>query len=193
MPFFYLIFGHLVADFILQPYELIRWKFRGWQGIMFHAVLHFLIYLLVFFPYLPDFTVFLTVLAVAGAHFAIDRVKVDTERRGRRFRLYFVLDQISHLILMIAGGYVLGGLQPKFMEISYFSILYQNPLFIAGLILLLFFTYPLEIWFFQRKRESTPEVTFKPNYDAMLKRAVVFTALYGAFMIFGVYRAAAMG
>jgi len=192
MPTLYFIFGQLLGDFVLQPNELIKWKLRAWQGIFFHAVIHFLIYLLVFFAFLPDLTVFLTILGVTGAHFFIDYLKINAEKKGRRFRFYFLTDQFSHLFIMIAAGLALSGLRPHFFALSSFSILYENTYILAGLILLILFTSFLEIWFFQAKREKNPGAEYKPDYDAMLKRAAIFTAIYGAFMIFGVYKVAAM-
>lgn len=193
MPILYFIFGHLLGDFVLQPNELIKWKFSSWRGIAFHSVIHLIVYLLVFFPFLPDLAVFLTILGVTAAHFAIDFMKIRAEKKGRRFRLYFAADQFAHLMIMIAAGLVLAGLQPHFFAIGVFSILYENSYIIAGLIMLILFTCFTELWIFQRKREAAPGAAFKPDFDAMLKRAAVFTAVYGSFMIFGVYRVAAMG
>ena len=193
MPILYFIFGHLLGDFVLQPNELIKWKIRAWQGIFSHSVIHFLVYLLVFFPFLPDLTVFLTILGVTVAHFVIDYLKISTEKKGRRFRLYFLVDQFTHLFVMIAAGLILAGLQPHFAVMGVFSILYENTYILAGLILLVLCTCFFELWIFQRKREHNPGAVFKPDYDAMLKRAAIFTAIYGAFMIFGIYRVAAMG
>jgi hypothetical protein len=193
MPTLYFIFGHLLGDFILQPNELLKWKFREWQGILFHSVIHFLVYLLVFFPYLPGLTVFLAILGVTSAHFVIDLVKVNTEKRGRKFRFYFILDQLAHLGIMMAAGCILAGLQPHFVMMSPFSILYDDPFIVTGLALLVFFTYFLELWIFQGKREKKAGITFKPDYECMLKRAAMFTAAYGAIMILGVYKVAAMG
>lgn len=193
MPTLYLIFGHLVADFVLQPNELIKWKFRSWQGIFFHAVIHFLVNLLLFFPYLPDITVFLAILGVSLAHFVIDYVKIRVEKKGRRFSLYFLADQLAHLFVMIAAGLILAGFQPHFAVMGVFSILYENSYILAALTILILCTFFTELLLFQRKRERSPAAVFKPDYGAMLKRAVIFTLIYAVFMIFGVYKVAALG
>jgi|WetSurMetagenome_2_1015567.scaffolds.fasta_scaffold370658_1 hypothetical protein len=191
MPILYLIFGHLVADFVLQPFKLVRWKFRSRQGIFLHSLIHLLVYLAIFLPYLPNLTVVLSLLAVAGAHYVIDSLKIDTEKRGSRFHLYFFADQLVHLVTLLAGGWIMTGSTPMPFYGDGFIAVYSNFFLIAGLIMLVFFTYAVEMYRYQFKREKKDGETFKPDYRAMLKRAIVFSVIYAVLMVFAVYKVAA--
>jgi len=191
MPTLYLIFGHLLADFVLQPFQLVLWKFRSRQGIFFHSLVHLLIYLAVFLPYLPDITVILTLLAVAGAHFVIDSLKIDKEKTGRRYPVYFLLDQLIHLLTLVAGGLLILGVSPNAFFGRQLLAVYGNFYLIFGLIGLFFVTYAIEMFCYQFKRTATRNASFKPDYGAMLNRAIIFLVPYGVFLVFGAYRVAA--
>jgi hypothetical protein len=191
MPILYLILGHMVADFVLQPFKLIRWKFRSRHGIFLHSTIHLLVYLLLFLPYLPNLTVFLSVLAVAGSHFVIDSLKIDTEKKGGRYHLYFFADQAVHLATMLAGGWIMAGQQVREFYGETFKAVYGNPYVLSGLILLFFSTYAVEMYRYQFRRERKNDEPFVPDYAAMLKRAVVFAAVFAAVMCFALYRVAA--
>jgi len=191
MTTLYLLFAHLVADFVLQPKALVKWKFKSWKGTAFHALVHFFTGFLLLFPYLPSWKVLGVILAVSGAHFLIDTVKIHKEKHGGNFLLYFLVDQTAHFATILAGGYFLADLAPHLSGGSAAGRLYENIFMVAGLSLLVFVTYTIEIIVFQVKRHSEKATTFSPNYGRMARRAILFTALYAAFMIFGVYKVAA--
>jgi len=191
MPTLYLILGHMVADFVLQPFKLVRWKFHSPQGIFIHSLIHLLVYTLLFLPLLPNLTVILTLLAVSGSHFVIDSLKIDAEKKGGKYHFYFLADQAVHLVTLLAGGWIMAFVMPLPVYGNLFLSVYENPYLVWGLILLFFFTYAVEMYRYQFLRKNKPEA-FKPDYRAMLRRAIIFTLFYAVFLIFAVYRAVAL-
>jgi hypothetical protein len=200
MPMIYLIFGHLIADFLLQPYQLVRWKRKEWQGMLFHSVVHLLINLVILWPFMPNVTVIWGVLTLCAAHFLVDTIKVQIEIKGRRYRTYFLMDQLAHLLIIMFVGVFIGdvGFSSGYIEeygviASFLAGVYQNTYIIFGLSIIIFSTYAIEIFAFQgvREREIAKVSSFRLNYRAMLKRGIVFTAIYAIFIIFGVLGVAA--
>lgn len=193
MTTLYLIFAHLIADFVLQPKSLVKWKFKSFKGTAFHALVHFFVGLLLLFPYLPSWRIFWVILGIAAAHFLIDSVKIHREKNGKNFLLYFVMDQAAHLTTLIAGGYLLNDFIHKLGGDSLVSRLYENIFIVIGLSLLVFVTYTIEIIIFQVNRHGGKITSFTPDYKRMVKRGILFAALYAIFMIFGLYKVAALG
>lgn len=95
--FYLFLFAHLVADFVLQPYWLVRRK-RFWSGLLLHGgvVLASMLALPLADP--AAGRLWPAMLAVAVVHIAADRAKV---RHGHRIPgppiVPFLLDQIVHL------------------------------------------------------------------------------------------------
>lgn len=193
MSALYLFFGHLVADFMLQPQQLIRWKYKSWRGVAMHAFIHWLFYLLIFLPYLPDGKVLLVLFAVGATHFVIDLLKIRGEARSQNYLFFFLADQACHLGVILLSGIALADRQPQFVDASVVGSYYQNVYFIVGLSLLIMLSYVLEIVKYQMARQKNHGLKFKPDYAAMFKRMLVFAILYATFMIFGVYGTAAWG
>ena len=183
MTTLYLLFAHLVADFVLQPKGLLSWKFKNWKGTAFHGLVHFFVTLLLFIPYLPSWKVVGVLAAVCLTHFTIDIVKIFIEKNGRNYLLYFLLDQAAHVATIVAGGAFLNGLAPHLAAGSLAGRLYENVSIILGLSMLIFVTYTIEIIVYQLKRAGGSAKNFKPNYRSMVKRAILFAILYAAFMI----------
>jgi hypothetical protein len=186
MAILYLILGHLAGDFLLQPNILIKWKQKSPQGMLFHVLVHFLVNFVLLLPFLTDISVILGLFTLSAAHFVIDSVKIQKEAAGRRFRRYFLIDQMSHLLAIFGVGYLIKDFVPVAFSGSPVNAFYQNVYVIAGLSLLIIVTYSVEIFFHQKIREKVRGAPFKPNYSCMFKRALIFSALYAIFMIFGV-------
>jgi hypothetical protein len=183
MPILYLLFGHLVADFVLQPEKLVKWKYKSWKGMLLHGGVHLGVNLILFWLFMPNITVILALLTLAAAHFLIDSLKIRQEELGSKYGKYFLIDQVFHLITIIGIGMLLNDFRPVARV--------EGAYIVSGLTLLIFFTYAVEIFSYQKVREKNKTASFKPNYRSMLKRALIITALYALFMIFTVYRVAA--
>jgi hypothetical protein len=191
MPIVYLIFGHLAADFILQPDELVKWKHRDWRGGAFHALIHFLFYLAVFFTYLADIKVVLTLACVAIAHFFIDSHKIWKETKKKDFAIEFFLDQLVHFLTILVAGLLIWDSQPTLFIGGFFDNVFHDFYVLAGLSLMIIVTYAVEVAKFQFMRKKKNDLKYKPDYRAMARRVMIFSLIYGLLMVFCAYRTAA--
>lgn len=162
MPaFLYLLLAHLVADFVLQPYELVKLKARP-VGLAIHAGIYGALTALVAAPLFPRWPV--VVLALTAAHYLVDRVKVRSHLiHGPASFVVFLADQAAHLIALaaVAG---LAGLPrdasltlgtPAVTGVLYYAVPYVTATF-AGAILL----YQLALAYRTRRR---PEDLLSPG------------------------------
>lgn len=188
--FLYLLLAHLLADFLLQPEALVRWKHKSWKGICIHGLVHFGISMVLLFPYLPSMNVFMTVVLVAVAHFLIDWTKVSFEARAEHYLAPFLLDQVAHFTVLGVAAFMLQheSLHLVFQPITW---LYTNPSVVVGLCLLMLVTFAYELTVFHVHR--TRKSVYKPNYSNMAKRVIIWAVLYGLFLMFGVYKIVAFG
>lgn len=188
--FLYLLLAHLLADFLLQPEALVRWKHESWKGIGLHGLIHFGISFLLLSPYLPSMNVLVALVAVAVAHFLIDWIKVYFEARVEHYLLPFLLDQVVHLSVLATAAYVL---QPEPLMLTFQPILwlYTDPSVVVGLCLLMIVTFAYELTVFHVYR--TKKSVYKPNYRGMIQRVIIWSVLYGLYLMFGVYKIVAFG
>ncbi|MDQ7858820.1 MAG: DUF3307 domain-containing protein [Armatimonadota bacterium] len=105
-PWLCLLLAHLIADFILQPYELVRLKTRS-AGQMIHAGIHAAVTAALIVPLSARGW---TIAALVGVvHYGIDYIKVRAGyATGPASFAAFTLDQAVHLaalalVLLIAG------------------------------------------------------------------------------------------
>lgn len=96
----------MVADFILQPGWLVRYK-RLRAGRALHAAIHGLVMLVLAAPVLPRW--WLVVPLVTGAHLWVDGMKVmHGPERGPLSLAAFFGDQAAHVGILVLGGLVAG-------------------------------------------------------------------------------------
>lgn len=188
--FLYLLLAHLIADFLLQPEALVRWKHEKWQGIGLHCLVHFGISLLLLSPYLPSMNVLIVLVLVAMAHFLIDWIKVYFENRLNRYIVPFIVDQTIHVTVLILAAYMLRG-DLLMLQFQPFLWLYSNPSVVVGLCLLILVTFAYELAVFQVGRKENSK--YAPHYRRMAARLVIWGVLYGLFLMFGVYKIVAFG
>lgn len=181
MLLFYLILAHLIADFILQPTALIRWKYKSWKGVAVHALIHFGLYLLILWPFLPNGPIVWMALGIAFCHFFIDRNKITRENQSKAYLASFYLDQIYHFITLIVGSSVLG-LTTRVAENGILWLkFYNSPLVVLALISLILSTYFVEIVQYQKKREKGDAAKFMPNYKNVLARALICILIFAVW------------
>lgn len=193
--FFYLTFGHFLADFVLQPTDMVRWKSHDRRGTAIHSLVHFLMYLAVL-PMLcfENPQVALVFLGLAISHFFIDNLKIHHEKHGKRFVRYFIADQMAHLGLIGLASVWITSFRDLVAPASGFAgYMYGHVEVPIGLTLLILVTSVVEIFKYQSLREKKAGARFHPNYRQMAYRGAVFTLIYSIFLIMGVYNAAAMG
>jgi len=94
-----LILAHLLGDFIFQPQKWIEhkasYKYKS-KFLYWHILVHF-ISLIVVLKF--DFSYWLGILIIITTHYGIDLLKLQLSHRINP-RALFVLDQVSHLIVI---------------------------------------------------------------------------------------------
>jgi len=195
MIFLYLLFAHFVADFLLQPRVLIRWKHESWIGTAYHIGVHFVASLVVLLPFMPNLGVLFAILLIIAAHFLIDLIKLFFEERADKFLLTFLVDQAAHIVSLALGAFLIKdvalNLHSDGMIISFFYWVYTDFAFIVGACLLLLITYVYELMVFQLYRKKN--TVFKPNYKSMAGRVIIWGVLYGLYLILSAYKIVALG
>ncbi len=169
-----LILGHLVADFILQPEKLVKWKYASWRGIVVHAFIHAGINLLLLFSVWNDSRVLLLVLGLAIAHFFIDKLKILLEPKFKVLLIPFFGDQILHLMTIVIGVNLLG-LQDVVVKNIFGQQIYDFKALVV-LILVIMVSYVVEMIWFQIQRIGHRQISYCPNYALMLQRTMVVLA-----------------
>lgn len=185
MAFLYLLLGHFLSDFVLQSDRLITWKHKSWKGVLFHSFVYFAVSLSLLFPLLRNSTAIITVFALAVTHFLIDSVKINLEKKNRRFVMLFFLDQILHIFtLSLAYAYL------HSLSLKFFTDFYPGPYVAVYLILGIILSYCAEIIIFQKMREKQPHARFKPDFSRVFKRLLIFSFFYVIFTVLSIHEIA---
>ncbi len=112
-----MLLAHLVADFILQPGWLVRYK-RLSAGRALHAAIHGLVMLVLAAPVLPRW--WLAIPLVTVLHFSVDGVKAGwAPERGPISLIAFLFDQAVHMGILPLG--VLAAGLPLNRDVTYAS------------------------------------------------------------------------
>lgn len=132
--------AHLVADFVLQPYELVKLKNRP-VGLVIHAAVHGVITAVLAASFLPRWWLALPLLVLA--HYALDWLKVARGPSSGPISLaVFLGDQAAHLVVLalvvLAAGLPLDAQivsAPEAAAVLYYAIPYLA-VTVAGAILI---------------------------------------------------------
>ncbi len=107
--FLILILGHVIGDFVLQPYWLVLAKRRGWPGLIIHVGVVTFITGILAWNSIPNWWVWMIVLFFI--HLFIDQFRTfifTDNSKGKGLVLLFV-DQSAHLISIIFIAWVATG------------------------------------------------------------------------------------
>ena len=99
--FLLLVLGHMIGDFVLQPYWLVIAKRNGWTGLLVHVgVVTFITAILLWASAIPNWWVWIIVLFIG--HLLIDqfRTYIFTDNSKGKGLLLLILDQLIHLGLL---------------------------------------------------------------------------------------------
>lgn len=98
--FLSLMLGHMIGDFVLQPYWLVLAKRKGWPGLLIHVGIVTFVTTILAWNSIPLWWVWMIVLFLG--HLFIDQFRtfVFTDNSKGKGLLLLVLDQIAHLILI---------------------------------------------------------------------------------------------
>lgn len=118
-----LIAGHLLADFVFQSRAMVEGKRKQPRWLFAHGLEVLLVQAVVLLPFCPGGRASLAVAGIALAHVGIDALKVWTEERFGRRLLWFALDQLAHVGVLVAactwiaaGGVELSRFAPPDLE-----------------------------------------------------------------------------
>ncbi len=100
--FYKLVLAHLVADFILQFEELYQLKLKSKLGQVFHALIHGVVSLILFIPYLPvSLFPWIFIAVIVTIHYFQDLLKYRLRDIYPKDNFYFfTLDQIVHILFL---------------------------------------------------------------------------------------------
>lgn len=198
MQTLYLLLAHALSDFILQPQKLVKWKHDSYKGLVLHSFVHFVVGIVLFLPFLPNWKIIGALFGVAVAHIGIDMMKIYYEEHKERHQNYlflFLADQLAHLVVIFIVGYLLSGEFVRLFNGAGFSgfllTIYENAFFPLGLILIIMVTYAYEIFIYQCRRDANGKAKFAPNRSKMLKRLIITSVIFTLFLLFGIYTIAA--
>jgi hypothetical protein len=98
--FLILTLGHVIGDFLLQPYWLVLAKRKGWSGLLIHVSVVTLVTTILAWNVIPNWWVWMIILFVG--HLFIDQFRtfVFTDNSKGKGLLLLVLDQVAHLLLI---------------------------------------------------------------------------------------------
>lgn len=97
--FIKLLLAHLLGDFMFQPDSWVRekeLKKSRSPKLYLHGVIHFLLIMV----FVWDWSFTMAALAMAASHVIIDAAKLHFQR-GENKRLWFFIDQLLHIIVII--------------------------------------------------------------------------------------------
>jgi hypothetical protein len=108
--FLLLLLGHLIGDFVLQPYWLVVAKRQGWTGLSIHVgVVTFVTAILLWVASVPYWWAWVIVLFVG--HLFIDQFRtfVFTDTSKGKGLWLLLADQFAHLVLIIIIAWLATG------------------------------------------------------------------------------------
>lgn len=114
--FLRLVLGHVVGDFLLQPYWLVIAKRNGWKGLLIHVGVVTFVTAILAWNFIPNWWVWVIILYLG--HLFIDQFRtfVFVDNSKGKGLLLLLLDQAAHVILIgilawAATGWGLADLQ----------------------------------------------------------------------------------
>ena len=138
--FLNLVLGHLIGDFVLQPYWLVVAKRSGWLGLFIHVGVVTFITAILVWASIPVWWMWIVILYIG--HLFIDQFRtfVFTDNTNGKGLLLLVLDQVAHIVLIAvlawaATGWRFSDLQLLFTDSA--SSRYQLIAYLSGLAILI--------------------------------------------------------
>lgn len=184
----YLIFAHLLGDFVLQPSKLVRWKVKSKTGMLVHVLIHFLVNTLVLLPFFlaGQLWLFYVIFILSFVHFWIDEVKISYDLNHDDKVSPFILDQVLHLLTIMLTYFFVNDYK---LELPYnsFNLIYSDIRILFFFSFIIFVSKGIEVYRFQKQREKNKKAKFHPNSDRMISRVIILSALFALFMFLSFY------
>ncbi len=99
--FLRLLLGHVIGDFVLQPYWLVLAKRKGWLGLIIHVSVVTFITAILVWGTIPNWWVWIIVLFII--HLFIDQFRtfIFTDNSKGKGLLLLFLDQLAHFLSIV--------------------------------------------------------------------------------------------
>jgi len=104
MPLLLLFYGHIIADFYLQPICLAEKKQKRFKFLLIHSLIYLALMSLVCFLFVEWKVSLCIVLVASVSHFAIDYLKILIKKGNEenKFGLWvFIVDQFLHIVILL--------------------------------------------------------------------------------------------
>jgi len=126
--FLRLLLAHLLADFPLQTNTIFRLKKRSFWGVFLHVSIFFILSIIFSVPYLKYIYSWIYLLLLSIFHIYIDwtRVKVSNKFKEQDNLLYFLFDQLEHLLSLMAIFLLPGSKEVIYWENPYLGKYWKN-------------------------------------------------------------------
>lgn len=152
--------AHLIADFLLQPSWLVRWKEKHVTGVVVHAAIHAICMALLVLP--DRFSTVALIVLVAILHGWIDHLKIAYQKRRKEFVRPFLMDQLAHFAVLV------GATMASPVPLHWNSLSFQ---WIAGI--LLFYSFAIGCWHLTHSARLKTQ-PLKKKFTAMALLFAVF-------------------
>lgn len=155
--------AHLIADFLLQPTWLVKWKEKNANGTILHALIHAVILAVLIIP--QTVSAATIILIIALTHGIIDHIKISLPKKS--FEPAFLFDQAVHAAILLLA-----------MRFLPFNFIFWNSEFgILTLSILAFFSFGVGIW-------NLMHIKSYPVYNSAQKTTRIFavTLVFFAFI-----------
>jgi hypothetical protein len=169
-----LVLAHLIGDFFLQPQKWVKDKEKK-KLKSFWLYVHVAIHIALMFLLIWDFNYSTLILTIGLSHLIIDGLKLTLQRKKTQ-RLFFFIDQLLHLIIIVVLGILL------YQDDFEFTLkLSANHLLLV--ICLSFLTIPTSIimktifskWNISKLTRDNESLKDAGQYIGVLERLLVFT------------------
>lgn len=188
----YLIIGHLLNDFLLQPYKLIQWKMKSFAGVLVHVLLLTAVSSLLLFPYLGRWETWAVIGGIGVIHFITDMAKINIALKYDSFAFPYIADQAIHFISILIGGGLLSQIKFTLPNTWFYENVYTNVWTWVICLIVIFAGYMVSILFLQTKKLVAKTVKGKQGNLPSVSRTVkillfvfVYIFYFSAALIFG--------
>ena len=119
--FLRLTLGHVVGDFVLQPYWLVLAKRKGWSGLIIHVGVVTFTTAILAWNSIPNWWVWIIVLFIG--HLFIDQFRtfIFIDNSKGKGLLLLMLDQLAHIVLIMIIAWAATGWKPDSLQILFDS------------------------------------------------------------------------
>ncbi len=178
--FLLLLLGHFVADYLLQPRQLVNWKNHAKSGLLIHVAIHFLVYFALLLMVYGTWWAFYPAFLLAAFHLLIDWLKIQSEKQTIHFYRNYWLDQIAHYLTL---GLISFGFS-NYLGCGPICH-WLNPFWLLFFSLLIFSTFTIEFGELQKKRQPGQVTLPRPhfNHKKIAIRVALLVAAYLALTI----------